>query len=767
MTHRAVWSLAVFLAACNSSHEASAAGDVSRTARGELARAIAQVPELESAQAAIDAGHPWRATQIVAPLLRDASKRSPAAVLVAARSAAGWEGWSDVDRLLAKEAWVDAQFDGDARELLAQSAFARGDDTSALAHAGAALREATTEGARNARLVLLARAFERNNLFDSAAIAYARAAVAFRPVRDWLLLRAAGNERDSTKRAAVLSAVTLPAAKPRVAWTEAQVRERFGDTLGAAARYASLGATVTALRLRLLVARDSASRNEVKNALLTFVRGHTASIDVKAAVDVLDKGFAPLAPAEELIVARGVAVSGPPARAIAAFAHALEQPTLFTPNDRILYGQALARAGRTRDAANQFAAVQGPLGAQAAYLRARLFMTSGSGDATRAALRDIVNKFPRDTAPASAALYLLADLLSDAGDDVQAGQAYRQLYQTYPSSAYVASARFRAAMLDLLGGRAEDAAQGFDSVFTLLPHSDDATAARYWSGRAWAATGNDTQARARWSEVVAQQPTSYYSAASARRLGRTPWTPPARADSFPTVALVDSAFARAALLERLGMDAEARLEYDAIDAAATATGSTDRLLATAHAFRSSGQPARAMRLAQRLIDGGERDARAYRLLYPVIDREELTREANARGLDPALVAGLIRQESAFSPRAASSAGARGLMQVLPAVGEEISRSLNYPFWRPVLLFDADANLQIGTAHLASYTKRYGALPRVLAAYNAGGSRVARWSAKDGVGDAEVFTERIPFVETRDYVRLVQRNAELYRRLYTW
>jgi soluble lytic murein transglycosylase len=174
-----------------------------------------------------------------------------------------------------------------------------------------------------------------------------------------------------------------------------------------------------------------------------------------------------------------------------------------------------------------------------------------------------------------------------------------------------------------------------------------------------------------------------------------------------------------------------------------------------------------MRLAQRLIDGGQRDARAYRLLYPVIDRDELTREANARGLDPALVAGLIRQESGFSPRAASSAGARGLMQVLPAVGEEISRSLNYPVWHPVLLFDADANLQIGTAHLASYTKRYGPLPRVLAAYNAGGSRVARWSAKDGVDDSEIFTERIPFVETRDYVRLVQRNAELYRRLYAW
>jgi soluble lytic murein transglycosylase len=81
------------------------------------------------------------------------------------------------------------------------------------------------------------------------------------------------------------------------------------------------------------------------------------------------------------------------------------------------------------------------------------------------------------------------------------------------------------------------------------------------------------------------------------------------------------------------------------------------------------------------------------------------------------------------------------------------------------LLDPDANLQLGTAHLAAYMKQYGALPRVLAAYNAGGSRVTRWATKAGMDDPEVFTERIPFEETRDYVRIVQRNAEVYRALY--
>jgi soluble lytic murein transglycosylase len=305
----------------------------------------------------------------------------------------------------------------------------------------------------------------------------------------------------------------------------------------------------------------------------------------------------------------------------------------------------------------------------------------------------------------------------------------------------------------------------FDSVVTMLPRSDEATASRYWSGRAWAKAGNETQARARWREIVAQQPISYYAGVAARRLNEKPWLPPARADSFPVIPAVDSAFARATLLERLGMDAEARLEYDAIDAASNA--SVDRQLATAHAFLANGQASRAMRIAQKLADAGQRDARVFRLLFPLVDRDELARDAAAHSLDPALVAGLIRQESNFTPRAVSVAGARGLMQLLPSVGQEIARSLGFPVWHSALLFDPDANLQLGTSHLSAFMKQYDALPRVLAAYNAGGSRVARWSTKGGVDDPEVFVERIPFVETRDYVRLVQRNAQFYRLIYSW
>jgi soluble lytic murein transglycosylase len=767
LTFAATSLLAAFLsfAACGRSKEADAAGDVTESPDHALALAIASSGPLAAAQALIDSGHPWRATQLLAPVLRDSATRTPAALIVAARAATGWSGWAEVDKLLGNSAWLDAQFDGEGRELLARSALERGADTVALTQASAAAADARDATTRGPRLVFLARALERNNQFDSAAATYLRAAADLRAVRDWLALRAAGNEQDSAKRASAFADVKLAAARPRIAWTEAQARERFADPLGAATRYAALGATVSALRLRLSVANDSVARDSIKSALLAFVRSHSGSSDAKQAVEVLDKGFTALTPGEELIVARSAAASGPQSRALTAFAHALALPSNVTASDRIDYAQVLARAGRTKDAFAQLDAVTGPLAAQAAYQRARILLNAGTAQATRTALRDVASRFPADTSVASSALYLLADLTTDDGDDAAARTLFRQVYAAYPRSARAVDARFHAAIIAFVAGDAKAAARELDSLSTLYPRSDESTAAQYWAGRAWAAAGNKQLATKRWRAIAAQPVVSYYTVESLERLGAPHWKPTARPDSFPRVPAVDSAAARIALLTRLGMDVEARLELDALDD--QATSSVGRTLATAHAFLTLEQPSRATRLGQKLIDAGERDGRAFRLAFPAPDRDELSRDARARGLDPALVAGLIRQESSFNPRAVSVAGARGLMQVLPPIGEDVAKSLKFPVWYPALLNDPDANLQIGTTHLATYTQQYGALPRVLAAYNAGGSRVTRWATKAGMDDPELFAERIPFVETRDYVRIVQRNAAVYSALYKW
>lgn len=762
--------VAVALSGCDSSHEANAAGEVATKATfpasAALVRAIAASDELTTAQAAIDAGHPWRASQTMAPVLRDASRRTPAALVVAARAAAGWNGWAEVEKLLGAQPWIDTLFDGEARELLARSALERGADTVAVVQASAALRDAKTADVRSMRQVLLARALERTNQPDSAAALYATAAAgagAVRAARDWLILRAAGVERDSAARARQFAGVTVSPARARVAWTEAQARERFSDLAGAAQRYAALGATVQSLRLRLS-ASDSVARGAVKGELLAFIRGRNAAADVRSAIDLVDKGFT-LSPGEELAVARSASVAGQFARAVQGYERALAASTTLTPADRMSYAQSLARAGRGRDAMTQFDAVDGPLAGQAAYQRARVLLTSGTGDATRTALRGVVARFPSDTGAAGAALFLLADLMTDDGNDATARALYQQLYHEYPTSARAPEAWFNAAIIALAGGDATAASRELDSLVVRFPRADDAMAARYWSGRAWAAAGNSSVAAARWREIVRLQPLSYYAFASQRQLSEGSWSPAGPGEAIPHVAAVDHAITRATVLERLGMDVEARFEYDALEDAAAK--SPDVAAATAAAFAEHGQVSRAIRIAQRLVDSGRRDARTYRLLFPLLDQDELARDAKARGLDPALVAGVIRQESSFNARAVSVAGARGLMQLLPSVGQEVSRNVSFAVWYPALLLDPDANLQLGTAHLASYFKQYGALPRVLAAYNAGGSRVTRWVAKPGANDPELFAERVPFAETRDYVRIVQRNAQVYRTLYDW
>lgn len=214
------------------------------------------------------------------------------------------------------------------------------------------------------------------------------------------------------------------------------------------------------------------------------------------------------------------------------------------------------------------------------------------------------------------------------------------------------------------------------------------------------------------------------------------------------------------------MDFEARFEYEALSRLSE-DSSVARAVAAGEALLALEQPSRAIAYGWRLVERGVRDARAYRLAYPVLERELIGQEAERAKLDPALVAALIRQESNFVPRATSAVGARGLMQVMPTVGAALARSRRIAPWDPVLLYQPDVNVILGTTHLAGFLRQYPAPEYALAAYNAGPGRVSSWRRKTGTADPLLFVERIPFVETRDYVRIVLRNRALYAALYQW
>ena len=154
-------------------------------------------PDVQRAQAELAEGRSTLATRLVIAALRDPERRTPEALLVAARAAAAWNGWTYVNATLKYEPWLATRFDGEGLELLARSALERGDATEARAHAEASLRVRSSPSARAVRMVLLARALDRLDAVDSAAVMYRRAASALPMIDEWLLLRAAGATKDA------------------------------------------------------------------------------------------------------------------------------------------------------------------------------------------------------------------------------------------------------------------------------------------------------------------------------------------------------------------------------------------------------------------------------------------------------------------------------------------------------------------------------------------------------------------------------------------
>ncbi|MCU0242981.1 MAG: lytic transglycosylase domain-containing protein, partial [Vicinamibacteria bacterium] len=154
-----------------------------------------------------------------------------------------------------------------------------------------------------------------------------------------------------------------------------------------------------------------------------------------------------------------------------------------------------------------------------------------------------------------------------------------------------------------------------------------------------------------------------------------------------------------------------------------------------------------------------------RILYPIDFSDLLIQKARQQGLDPALVAAIIQQESTFDPNALSRAGARGLMQVIPPTGRQIARAKGVRYRRDAL-YDPAVSLDFGTFYLREVLDRFGQRPeRALAAYNAGPHRVDRWTNGRPDMSAEEFIESIPFSETRHYVAIILAAQAQYRRLY--
>jgi len=286
----------------------------------------------------------------------------------------------------------------------------------------------------------------------------------------------------------------------------------------------------------------------------------------------------------------------------------------------------------------------------------------------------------------------------------------------------------------------------------------------YWRARALRATARDgaegdaQRAEARRLLDAMAGAMNFYAKLAAEDLGRPAQLPPAptplSADERAAAAS-SPGLSRALALVALNLRDEARREWNF-----TLRGMGDReLLAAARLACDRSDWQLCINTAERTR--AEIDTS---LRYPMPFAGDITRAAGAAGLDPALVFGLIRQETRFMPQLKSSVGASGLMQVMPATARYVAKRIGMEWRNPELIHDPATNLLLGTSYLKMVLDDLGgSQPMAAAAYNAGPGRPRRW--REGpVLETAVWAENIPFNETRDYVKKVLSNAAVYSAL---
>jgi soluble lytic murein transglycosylase len=410
-----------------------------------------------------------------------------------------------------------------------------------------------------------------------------------------------------------------------------------------------------------------------------------------------------------------------------------------------------------------------PHAAETSYQLARIRYRRGR---STEGFTEVAWKFPGTPWAEEALLQLANEYQKDARDE-EAVPYWRRIFEQYPEGRYAERACWRVSWSDYRAGRYELAAQSLEKTARVRPPSNSTAGFLYWAGRARAAQGQTEAARALYEEAEKRYRYGYHGLRAGEALSRMP--APTSVSTEPSPTLQAAAPAEGELPETQEERVRQLLLIDQLEAA------QDELRPLPFSRRGQATMAwidwRRGRLRPAIVSmkkafpeyiaaaGESLPDEVWRVLYPIEFEETLKAKAGEEGLDPALVAALILQESTFDAGALSRAGARGLMQVMPATGRKLARDLSVRY-RRAALHDPQTSLDFGTRYLRQMSDRFdGAVERMLAAYNAGPHRVDAWTAVHPGLTAEEFIETIPFTETRYYVMIILAGREQYRRLY--
>ncbi len=396
-----------------------------------------------------------------------------------------------------------------------------------------------------------------------------------------------------------------------------------------------------------------------------------------------------------------------------------------------------------------------------------------------AAVENAVARAPQSRWAASA-LFLAGNFYWVKLDRDSASGFYKHLADQFPNSPDAANAQWRVAWTAVLK-RAPEAAELVQEHLRHFPNSPYTADALYWLGRLAEDAGVPGLARSYYNKLIERFPENYFEALAIKRvrgldpapiqdpdvLATIPPVPPAQklGDAIPPAA--QRRHVRALALQSISFDASAELE---LRAAYAATGEPRLLLEAAQAAVDAGHCGAAIVTVRQIYPQLESHSFAdvprpvWLAAYALPFESAIRRWSETAGIDPMLVAGLVRQESAFSPEAHSPANAFGLMQLLPPTARRLAKQAKIRYSHARLV-EPEYNVRLGTLYVANLQKQFGNIESALAAYNAGEDRVVSWTMGQNYREPAEFVESIPFTETRQYVQIVTRNADIYRRLY--
>ena len=457
------------------------------------------------------------------------------------------------------------------------------------------------------------------------------------------------------------------------------------------------------------------------------------------------------------------------------------------PTVQLALASALLKSDRSRDA-RQILTTMGTQTGDAEAQRLYLFNeTARSTNDDEAVQRTLVQL--REFGPTSPwleqALLSAANMYLLKRDYDRAIEHFRELQQRFPNGSRASYAHWKTAWLTFRQGRTDEARKGFDDQIVLYPDSNEVPPALYWRARLAEEEGASMMARAYYQKLSSRFRNYYYAELARQRLKNIKadgedTTHYLLLDRVPPLSVKDKVadneppednlrLQRARLLSN---GALADLAMRELQAASSEDGGSWALSEMVRIYHDGGQYDRAIQVLKRAkpnyfaVDLPELPRTYWDGLFPKPYWADLRKYSQLNGLDPYLVASLIRQESEFNPMAVSRANAVGLMQLLPSVGKHVAKEIKLKSYNPSQLYTPAVNMQLGTRYFKSMVDKYGGqLEYALAAYNAGSDRVGDWLEQGHFRDAQEFVESIPFTETREYVQAILRNETVYQRLY--